>query len=389
MPRRKISEYRSKNIVNELLGLEYSGWSVLDENIPSDISGERFVVKVDQAIKQRFKRGLIFLDVTKKDIPSRVKELTEKGFHSVLVEPYVQHDGASERYISFRREREGVVLGFSSKGGVDIEANADSIESDYYDNFNLSEVAEKTGLREEQIDTLRRTFDDSYMSLLEINPYIVLKNGQVRILDVAIEVDSSAEQLVRNWDNSDVRTPVATLTPEELVVRKMDSESPASFNLEVINPDGAIFLLLSGGGASVVIADEIFTLGYGDQLANYGEYSGNPNEYETETYATQVLSLLVKSKAKKKVVLIGGAVANFTDIKATFKGIISALRAKETLLRKQGVKFYVRRGGPRQQQGLKLIDAELQRLGLYGGVYNPSVSIPEAVANLVSEVKKK
>lgn len=169
----------------------------------------------------------------------------------------------------------------------------------------------------------------------------------------------------------------------------MDSESPASFNLEVINPDGAIFLLLSGGGASVVIADEIFTLGYGETLANYGEYSGNPNEYETETYANQVFSLLGKSKAKKKAVLIGGAVANFTNIKATFKGIISALRANEAMLKQQKVTFYVRRGGPQQAQGLKLIDAELRQLGLYGGVYDPSVSIPEAVANLVSEVEKQ
>lgn len=388
MPRRKISEYRAKNIINRLLGLEYSGWSVLDESIPTDVKGERFVVKVDQAIKQRFKRGLIYLDVAKKEIPSKVKELSAKGFNSVLVEPYLQHEGATERYISFRREREGVVLSFSSKGGVDIEAHADSIESGFYDTFDIDVVSSTTGISKDNLAALRQAFDDSYMSLLEINPYVVLADGTLRILDVAIEVDSSAELLVHNWDNSDVRTPAATLTPEELAVRKMDSESPASFNLEAINPDGAIFLLLSGGGASVVIADEIFTLGFGDALANYGEYSGNPNEYETETYANQVLSLLAKSKAKKKVVLIGGAVANFTNIKATFKGIVSALRANEALLKKQQVKFYVRRGGPQQAQGLKLIDAELRRLDLYGGVYGPSVSIPEAVANLVSEVEK-
>lgn len=388
MPRRKISEYRAKNIINRLLGLEYSGWSVLDESIPTDVKGERFVVKVDQAIKQRFKRGLIYLDVAKKEIPSKVKELSAKGFNSVLVEPYLQHEGATERYISFRREREGVVLSFSSKGGVDIEAHADSIESGFYDTFDIDVVSSTTGISKDNLAALRQAFDDSYMSLLEINPYVVLADGTLRILDVAIEVDSSAELLVHNWDNSDVRTPAATLTPEELAVRKMDSESPASFNLEAINPDGAIFLLLSGGGASVVIADEIFTLGFGDALANYGEYSGNPNEYETETYANQVLSLLAKSKAKKKVVLIGGAVANFTNIKATFKGIVSALRANEASLKKQQVKFYVRRGGPQQAQGLKLIDAELRRLDLYGGVYGPSVSIPEAVANLVSEVEK-
>lgn len=388
MPRRKISEYRAKNIVNGLLNLDYLGWSVLNENIPTDLKGDRFVVKVDQAIKQRFKRGLIYLDVSKKEVPSKVTELHKKGFSSVLVEPYLVHEGSTERYISFRREREGVVLSFSNKGGVDIEANADSITSDFYDQLDLNDVSNTTGISVDDLAALRQEFDDSFMSLLEINPYVVLPDGQLRILDVAIEIDSSAELLVHSWDESDVRSPATELAPEVLAVRKMDSESPASFNLEVINPNGSIFLLLSGGGASIVIADEIFTLGYGKELANYGEYSGNPNEYETEAYANQVFSLLARSKATKKVALIGGAVANFTNIKATFKGIVNALRTNEALLRKQQVQFYVRRGGPQQTQGLKLIKTELERMGLYGGVYDPSVTIPDAVANLVSGVKK-
>ena len=388
MPRRKISEYRAKNIVNGLLNLDYLGWSVLNENIPTDLKGDRFVVKVDQAIKQRFKRGLIYLDVSKKEVPSKVTELHKKGFSSVLVEPYLVHEGSTERYISFRREREGVVLSFSNKGGVDIEANADSITSDFYDQLDLNDVSNTTGISVDDLAALRQEFDDSFMSLLEINPYVVLPDGQLRILDVAIEIDSSAELLVHSWDESDVRSPATELAPEVLAVRKMDGESPASFNLEVINPNGSIFLLLSGGGASIVIADEIFTLGYGKELANYGEYSGNPNEYETEAYANQVFSLLARSKATKKVALIGGAVANFTNIKATFKGIVNALRTNEALLRKQQVQFYVRRGGPQQTQGLKLIKTELERMGLYGGVYDPSVTIPDAVANLVSGVKK-
>ena len=33
---------------------------------------------------------------------------------------------------------------------------------------------------------------------------------------------------------------------------------------------------ITGGGASVVYADTICYLGYGKELANYGEYSGRP-----------------------------------------------------------------------------------------------------------------
>lgn len=386
MPRRKISEYRAKNIVNGLLEYPYEGWSVLDGQVPEGIKGKSFVVKVDQAIKQRFKKGLIHLDVAKKDLADKINDLRKKGYDSILVEPYLLHSSSGERYISLRREREGVIVSFSRSGGVEIESNTDTIQTGIFEDFSIRQLAEETAFTEEQLLKLRRAFDDLYLSFLEINPYIV-SDGQLKILDVAIEVDSSAQLLVDAWSEADVRSASTNLTEQELYVRALNDESPASFSLEVINPDGGIFLLLSGGGASVVIADEIFTLGSGEALANYGEYSGNPTEEETYRYTSQVLRLLLNSKAKKKVALIGGAVANFTDIAATFSGIITALYEHRDELSKQKIKFYVRRGGPRQAQGLKKIKRALQELDLLGGVYDPSVTIPEAVKSLVKGLK--
>ena len=389
MPRRKLSEFRAKTIVNALLGKEYQGWSVVPDNeLPTKYGKTtRFVVKVDQAVKQRFKKGLIFLDVPKSDIAQRVDELKQKGYSHILIEPYTVHDDTDERYISFRREREGVVFSYSRSGGVEIESHADQIKSGVYEDFSFEALVKETGLSGDNLQALRIAFDQLHMTLLEINPYII-ENGQPAILDVAIEVDSSAELLVDEWMELDVRTPATNLTEQEKTVRKLDKESSASFSLEVINPDGAIFLLLSGGGASVVIADEIFTLGHGNDLANYGEYSGNPTEDETYHYANQVLRLLFASKAKRKVVLIGGAVANFTDIAATFRGVISSLEEHKADIAKQDVKVYVRRGGPRQEIGLKRITQKLDELGILGGVYDPSTSIPEAVQHLTKALKK-
>jgi len=385
VPRRKISEFRSKNIINTALSLEYTGWEVTNGKIPPIPSTGAYVVKVDQAVKQRFKRGFIYLNQAQKELSSRVKELAEKGFNFLLIEPYHTHESGDERYISFVREREGVVLNYSRQGGVEIEANENSVKSGLVHMLNLKTVAKETGLTREQLQALMDVFNEQYMSLLEINPYTVI-DGELRILDVAIEVDSVAELLVSEWSEIDYRSPVTSLTHEELAVQKLNNESPASFSLEVINPDGGIFLLLSGGGASVVIADEIFMMGHGDKLANYGEYSGNPSTEETEIYTRQVIKLLLKSKAKKKVALIGGAVANFTDIKNTFKGIITILDEFGDELHAQGVKFYVRRGGPRQAEGLKAITATLKKLDILGGVYDPSTTIPTAVSNLVKEL---
>jgi len=386
VPRRKISEFRSKKIINKTLGLSYIGWEIIDGKIPKISNKYNFVLKVDQAIKQRFKRGLIYLDLDGSELSDAGKILTRKGYNYLLVEPYYTHEDKDERYISVVREREGVILSYSRLGGVDIENNRDKIKTGLIRDINMAKVAKDTGLTEKQLIDLIETFNTQHMSLLEINPYTI-KNNELKILDAAIEVDSSAEMLVGEWSEDDFRSPTTKLTKEELNVKRLNNESPASFSLEVINPNGEIFLLLSGGGASVVIADEIFMMGGGKKIANYGEYSGNPNTEETEFYSEQVVKLMLKSKADKKVALIGGAVANFTDIKNTFEGIINVLEKYGDELHAQDVKIYVRRGGPRQAEGLKAISSVLKRLDILGGVYDPSVTIPDAVSSLVKGLK--
>jgi ATP-citrate lyase beta-subunit len=84
---------------------------------------------------------------------------------------------------------------------------------------------------------------------------------------------------------------------------------------------------------------------------------------------------------------VGGAVANFTDIANTFAGIIQALDVYGEELAQQGVKIYVRRGGPRQEIGLAKIEAALKKYGLFGGVYNPKTSIPEALHTALKGLK--
>ena len=43
--------------------------------------------------------------------------------------------------------------------------------------------------------------------------------------------------------------------------------------------------MVAGGGASVIYADMIVELGGVADLANYGEYSGGPNEIQTFAYS--------------------------------------------------------------------------------------------------------
>lgn len=65
-----------------------------------------------------------------------------------------------------------------------------------------------------------------------------------------------------------------------------------------------------------------------------------------------------------KVLIIGGSIANFTNVAATFKGIIRALETLVEKLREHHVTIYVRRGGPNYQGGLRKIKEAGKLLGI-------------------------
>lgn len=388
MPRRKLSEYRAKALVASVLGTEYTGWCSVEDAGLKNSDDDTYVVKVDQAVKGRFKKGLVLLDIKKSSIKNAVKLLQAKGYDSFLIEPQISHDHAAERYLAMTLNRDGVNIAWSEKGGVDIEDHQDSISSVLVNaKTDWPRLAKATRLSEARLRALCDMFQDNYFAFLEINPYVA-DGKSVDVLDCAIEVDDAGAYFTHAWSEDDIRSPkTGQQSDEELVVQQLDAKSPASFNLSVLNPDGAVFLLLSGGGASVVVADEVYNQGYGKQLANYGEYSGNPNQQEAEQYTRAVLSLLLASKSNKKVLFIGGAVANFTDIANTFTGVIAAIDAVAEQLHDQGVRVFVRRGGPRQEIGLAKIEACLQRHGILGSVHTPETPLTEVVGLALKEIK--
>lgn len=379
MARKKLSEAKAKNILYAALGKDYAGktldaetdWHKTIESLEED----RYVVKVDQAEKGRFKKGLVKLDRDKTSVAQDADELFGKGYRFLLLEPYRAHQDADERYLSIERTREGNKLSFSKSGGVDVENQPDAmINTIYSENF-----PESIDVPRASLSSLVKAFDDNHFSFLEINPLLVGED-EVTLLDAAVEVDGEGMFFEDAWQEGDLRQPRGrALRQEELIVQELAAKSQASFSLEVINPDGSIFLLLSGGGASVVVADEVFNLGYGKQLANYGEYSGNPNLEETQIYTEQIVKLLLKSSATNKVLIIGGGVANFTDVRTTFKGVVAALEAHQDELKEQGVKVYVRRGGPHEKEGLAAMRSYLEGTGLLGHVAGPELLLSDIV----------
>lgn len=167
---------------------------------------------------------------------------------------------------------------------------------------------------------------------------------------------------------------------EEDYIRELDEKTGASLKLTVLNIKGRIWTMVAGGGASVVYTDCIANYGGVAELANYGEYSGNPNTYLTYEYAQCIVKLLLMHPHPAgKLLIVGGGIANFTDVAETFKGIIQAFQQYAKELRDNKVKILVRRGGPNAEQGLRAMSSLKSSHGLDILVFGVDTTITSIV----------
>ncbi|GAC1370422.1 MAG: ATP citrate lyase citrate-binding domain-containing protein [Candidatus Saccharimonadales bacterium] len=394
MPRKKISEIKAKIILYDQLGQSYAGvsidttrkdWRSRLENLEE---GSHYVVKVDQGIKGRFKKGLVKLGRTKIQVEDDIVALENLGFTHMLIEPQVSHAADTERYLAFERARMGTIISWSERGGVNVEEDPGSIKRAPFSAEVAAKAAKALGAPAATLEKLDQAFEANYFSFLEINP-LVTHEGAPVLLDAAVEVDTEAAFFVDGrWTPADFRdySPTRPL-PQIQAVERLAAQSQASFRLAVLNPQGSIFMLLSGGGASVLLADEVFNQGYGQELGNYGEYSGNPNTEETIIYTRQILSLMLESSAPHKVLVIAGGVANFTDVRATFKGVIAAMEEVKDKMADQRIKVYVRRGGPFEAEGLAMMNIFLEKAGLLGEVAGPEMMLADIIPRAISRLE--
>ncbi|KAF6724986.1 ATP-citrate synthase [Oryzias melastigma] len=339
---------------------------------------KRLVVKPDQLIKRRGKLGLVGINLDLQGVKDWVKTHMMKDttvgrakgvLKNFLIEPFVPHKQEEEFYVCIYAVREGDVVLFHHEGGVevgDVDAKAlkltvavnDKISEEQVKEQLLSHVPEnKKGVLASFIVGLFNLYEDLYFTYLEINPLVVTSDG-VYVLDMAAKIDATADFICKSkWGDVEFPPPFGREAyPEEAYIADLDAKSGASLKLTLLNPQGRIWTMVAGGGASVVYSDTICDLGGVDELANYGEYSGAPSEQQTYDYAKTILSLMTREKHPQgKVLIIGGSIANFTNVAATFKGIVRAIKDYQEPLKEHEVKIFVRRGGPNYQEGLRVM----------------------------------
>merc|ERR1719401_1556749 len=93
---------------------------------------------------------------------------------------------------------------------------------------------------------------------------------------------------------------------------------------------------------------------------------------ETYLYAKTLLGLMTRYKREEpKFLFVGGGIANFTDVNATFAGLIKALGEYRDELLEHKVQIWVRRAGLNHIEGLKNIKTKVTAMNLPIHVYGP------------------
>ncbi len=189
-------------------------------------------------------------------------------------------DIARELYLSILVDRETGQTSFvaSTEGGMDIEAVAEETPEKIHtigisasagctdaDAAKIADAFELAGSAREQgmalFKALYRAFTEKDMSLLEINPLIVTKAGDVQVLDAKVSFDGNA--LFRHPDVMELRD----------VTEEDDKEIEASkYDLAYIALDGEIGCMVNGAGLAMATMDIIKL--YGAEPANFLDVGG-------------------------------------------------------------------------------------------------------------------
>ncbi len=263
-------------------------------------------------------------------------------------------DGADidrELYVSLLVDRTVGRVAFvvSTEGGMDIEAVAEAtpekiitvaIDPDTgvtdADVAQINEALELAGEAAEDgkklFPLLYKAFSEKDMSLLEINPLIVMTNGRLRVLDAKVSFDGNA--LFRHPDVVELRD-----TTEE-----DEKEIEASkYDLAYVALDGNIGCMVNGAGLAMATMDIIKL--YGAEPANFLDVGGGA----TKEKVTAAFKIITADPAVEGILvnIFGGIMK--CDVIA--EGVIAAV--KEVGLK---VPLVVRLEGTNVELGKKIIN---------------------------------
>jgi succinyl-CoA synthetase beta subunit len=268
--------------------------------------------------------------------------------HKVLVGESVEI--AREIYFAVLLDRTTAapLIVASTEGGVEIETVAakspEKIIREPIDPlaglqpFQTRKLAKQLGFEQSQTKSATKLFDGLYRtfvgcdcSMVEINPLVVTKKGEVLALDAKFNFDDNA--LYRHPDVAAMRD-IAEEDPREVEASK--------HGLNYIGLDGNIACLVNGAGLAMATMDIIKF--YGGNPANFLDVGGGAAEEQV----TEAFKILIADKNVKAILvnIFGGIMK--CDVIA--QGIINAAKTV-----KLGVPLVVRLEGTNVEKGKQLL----------------------------------
>jgi succinyl-CoA synthetase beta subunit len=325
-----------------------------------ELGGPVWVVKAQIHAGGRGKGGGVKVVRSIEDVAKEAKRMLgmtlvthQTGPHGRIVRRLYIEDGsdiARELYLSALVDRAASRIAFiaSTEGGMDIEEVAKKTPekivtfgidpaSGYsaHTGRGLATALKLEGEQSKQlgtiIESLYKAFVAKDMSLLEINPLVVTKAGQVICLDAKVNFDDNA--LFRHKDVQ--------------ALRDADEEDPtereaAKYDLNYIKLDGSIGCMVNGAGLAMATMDIIKL--YGEEPANFLDVGGGASKEKV----TAALKIILSDKNVKGILVnIFGGIMRCDIIAA---GIVEA--AKEVSL---SVPVVVRLEGTNVEQGKEIL----------------------------------
>ena len=347
----------------------------------------KLVVKAHEALGSRFKLGLVKVGLDLPGAEAATKEMIGRQVGSITVSQVIVSEmipHKEEYYCAVKSTREGTDVLVANCGGIEVESNWDRVKrltvevgqqpaTEAFE--NLAKEAGFTGsLAKKMADFAGKMFacfDNEDAQYLEVNPVVLREqDSELIALDAVTLLDGDAKFRHPDWNFAFAAEFGRAYSKHEMEVMAVDSKIKGSVKFIEI-PGGDTAMLPAGGGASVYYSDAV--VARGGKLANYAEYSGDPPDWAVEVLTDKVCSL-----PGVKNIIVGGAIANFTDVKKTFGGIINGFRKAQSEGKLKGVKIWVRRGGPREKEGLDAMRA-LKNEGFDINVFDRNTPLTDIV----------
>jgi succinyl-CoA synthetase beta subunit len=205
--------------------------------------------------------------------------------------------------------------------------------------------------------TLYEAFFAKDMSLLEINPLVVLKNGHLRVLDSKISFDNNA--LFRHPDVQALRDATEE-DPKEIEASKYD--------LAYVALEGSIGCMVNGAGLAMATMDIIKL--YGGEPANFLDVGGGASK-EKVTAAFKIIT--ADPNVRGILINIFGGIMRCDTIA---EGVLAAV--KEVGLK---VPLVVRLEGTKAEEGKRILNESQLNV-------QAANDLDDAAQKIVAAVKK-